>query len=260
MLDAEEQGLREIDEALAWIVTRARYGAALLPDGAPQHFKRVDGLVEAHRSQVVLVRALGSQRSWSRETGGPRTGKSLVLDRDHAFLAGSEALHIQDDRTRQAVLALARATTEVDPLARVGALWEAVEFFVGRTTVPKLFTKEDRQAIVAALPETLSARQRARVERLVDQQLNDLPLRTKLEAVLDREHIPHSDDEIETLFGLRVSRNKALHGQGRVAPTTEELQQAMAFVARMLVHRLWAKGHQRSSQQRRPAADPGSVD
>ena len=43
-------------------------------------------------------------------------------------------------------------------------------------------------------------------------------LRQKLEAVLDRERIPRTDAEIDTLFGLRASRNDAVHGRAREVP------------------------------------------
>ena len=240
MLDAEERGLRQIDEGLAWLVTRARYGTALLPDSTPQRFSRAEALTRPRRAPVVLVRALGSQRRWTHETTNPENEDLLALTSRHPFMAHSESLAEQSDQTKQAILALARATAEPDALARVAALWEAIEFFVGSYQPPKLFSKAERKQIIASLPDGLSAEQCYRVERLVNEQLNELPLRRRLEDVLDQERIPHTDDEVKTLFGLRSTRNDAVHGRARAAPAIEDLQQATAFVARLLVHRVWS--------------------
>jgi hypothetical protein len=240
LLDAEEQGLNQIDETLAWLVTRARYGAATLPDRSPQTFSRQEALTRPRRGSLVLVRALASQRRWTHETRTPESDNALHLKSEHPFVSKAELLVQQSDQTKQAILALARATAEPDGLGQVSALWEAIEFFVGSYTPPKLFSKGDRKKIIDALPEGLTPAQRYRIEKLVNEQLNHLPLRRRLEDVLDLERIPHTDEEVQTLFGLRATRNDALHGRGRASPAIEDLQQATAFVSRLLVHRVWA--------------------
>jgi hypothetical protein len=258
MLDAEERGLQQIDEALAWLVTRARYGTALLPDRRPQRFSRSEALARPRRSPVVLVRALGSQRRWAHETTKPENESVLALTSRHPFMEHSQSLAKQSDQTKQAILALARATADQDALARVAALWEAIEFFVGSYQPPKLFSKAERKQIIAALPSDLSAEQRFRVERLVNEQLNELPLRRRLEDILDQERIPHTDNEIRTLFELRSARNDAVHGRGRATPAIEDLQQATAFVARLLVHRVWT-GRDESLRSSRSSAAGSSA-
>jgi hypothetical protein len=163
----------------------------------------------------------------------------LALDPQHRFLARQEALARQTRHTREAVRALNRACQETDGLARVGALWDAIEFYVGHHQSAELFSKAERKQIKKCLPEGLSERQIARARKVIDEQLNNPPLRHRLEEVLDMEAVPHADAEVGDLFVLRKLRNDALHGKERVDPTEDQLQQATSFVARMIVNRVW---------------------
>lgn len=241
MLDAEERGIRHIDEALAWLTARGHYGTALLPNGVAQRFSRAEALGRARRGASVVVRGLATQRRWMHLTTHEGEAQELKLHPDHRFLERADAVRGLNNQMKLALLALARATSEADRLARVGALWEAIEFFVGNYAPPRLFSKQERQAMVASLPTELNAAQRTRAEKLINEQLNSAPLRRRLEDVLDLERIPHTDSEIATLFGLRDVRNNALHGRARSEPGIEELQQATAFVARLLVYRIWRR-------------------
>jgi hypothetical protein len=72
---AEDGALARIDLALAWIATRGRYGAALLPDGAPQSFDRQAGRLTARRGRVVLVYGTESERAWLRQ---PEEGDNVA--------------------------------------------------------------------------------------------------------------------------------------------------------------------------------------
>jgi hypothetical protein len=51
--DAELSGSSEIDLALAWLVARAHYSSALLPDGQLRHYERERGRSLATRRDVV---------------------------------------------------------------------------------------------------------------------------------------------------------------------------------------------------------------
>jgi hypothetical protein len=66
-----------------------------------------------------------------------------------------------------ALLALARATREPEPLAHVHALWEAIEFYAQRTSVEPMFTKAElnelRRLIDDERRDLRSERQRRRV-------------------------------------------------------------------------------------------------
>ncbi len=69
-LAAEEQGLMEIDVALAWLTARLRYGLATLPDGLPLAFERSESLAprrgrraRAHDNAPVASEASDSRRA-----------------------------------------------------------------------------------------------------------------------------------------------------------------------------------------------------
>lgn len=239
MLDAEETGLAAIDDALSWLTTRARYGAAITPDGVLQPFSRAESLSLPRRAPTVLVRGLTTQRRWIHDTDRAHTASELRLEPDHRFLAREETLARQTTHTREAIRALNRACHETDGLARVGALWDAIEFYVGHHRSNELFSKAERNLIKDSLPDSLSEQQAARVKNVIDQQLNNPPLRRRLEEVLDVEEVPHTDAEVEALFALRKLRNDAVHGKERVDPTEDQLQHATSFVARLIVNRVW---------------------
>lgn len=134
------------------------------------------------------------------------------------------------------MLALARAAHEVDPIGRVQALFEAIEFYVGDIKVDKLFSKCDRKGILRALPR-LMAEQSRRIEQLVGD-LNNAPLRTRLMRALDIDGVLVTAPEIELLWRLRDLRNDVVHGRRSDLPVTEDVEYGVSIVSRMLVYRV----------------------
>lgn len=235
MYDAEEEGLAAIDLALAWLTVRLRYGLAELPDGSALAFSREQSLTHVVRRDLVAVRGLGSTRQWLRQPTALTRQGSLSLDRADVRLAGGlRPLTLQE---RQALLALTRATSETDLLARVHALWEAIEFYATEATVPVMFSKPEVKAIRAALPDSLSDKQLARAKERIGQ-FNEPSLMVRLRALLDDEGVPISDAELELLLALRKLRNDVVHGRASVLPAAEDVEYAISIVARMLVHRI----------------------
>lgn len=53
--EAEDRGIESIETALAWIITRARYGTALMPDGTGNGFNRQVALNGPEQGSVVVV-------------------------------------------------------------------------------------------------------------------------------------------------------------------------------------------------------------
>ena len=131
------------------------------------------------------------------------------------------------------MLSLRRATTEQDLLARLLALWEAIEFYVSGVQVPTLFTKRDLKAIRASLPELTEAQQKRAVERVGH--FNEPSLMIKLAAQLDEDGVPIDDSELELLEKLRKLRNNVVHGRSSERPLTDDVEYATSIVARMLV-------------------------
>jgi hypothetical protein len=233
--DAEQEGLREIDTALAWLAVRARYGLARLPTAAAISFRRAQALARPTRRDVVLLRGLDTARRWIRVLGTSAETSALPLDEESWFVPGLPATLTTQDR--QALVACRRAATEEDPLGCVNALWDSIEFYVANTALPPLFTRSDLEAIRSGLPEGLSAMQLRRLEgRLAD--LNAPPLLARLAAALAEDKVPISDGEMRLLQRLRRLRNAAVHGRGAEVPRNDELEHALGIVSRMLVFRV----------------------
>lgn len=174
-------------------------------------------------------------RQWLRRPETVDQPRAVELERSTPRLDPDlPALTLQE---RQAILALARATHEPDPLSRVYALWEAIEFYTSGVSVPPLFGRKERKAIKRALPDTLSSQQRERALSLIGE-LNNAPLRIRLRAAMDADDIPIDDGEVELLWRLRDLRNDVVHGRKTELPAAEDVEYATSIVARMVVHRL----------------------
>jgi hypothetical protein len=143
-------------------------------------------------------------------------------------------LTLQD---RQALLACQRAATEPDPLARVQALWEAIEFHLSGTHLPRLFTREQLNALRSAIPAGLNGEQRQRVLKKIGE-LNDPPLMEQLHAVLEAEGVPITGAERKLLQRLRDLRNDVVHGRSTDLPDPEDVRYATSVVSRMLIFRM----------------------
>ena len=144
-------------------------------------------------------------------------------------------LTLQD---RQALLACQRAAAEPDALARVQALWEAMEFYVAGARVPPLFTREQLSALRRAIPVDLNDEQRQRMLNKIAE-LNNPPLMIRLRRVLETEGTPVTEAEIALLRRLRDLRNNVVHGRSAALPEQEDVQYATSVVSRMLIFRIY---------------------
>ena len=236
-VDAEEDALQKIRTALAWIVVRVRYGLLRLPSEAVQSFTRHDARSLPHAADLVAVHGLRSGRTWLRVAGEASSAPTLTLD-DSPHLMQPPLPSILTLQDRQALLACQRATAESDPLERVQALWEAIEFYVSGARVPTLFTSEQLSALRRAIPVDLNDEQRQRVLNKIAE-LNAPPLMVRLRSVLAVEGTPVTYEEIALLRRLRDLRNDAVHGRSTALPNQEDVQYATSLVSRMLVFRMY---------------------
>jgi hypothetical protein len=111
---AEDAGLAKVDLALAWIATRGRYGAALLPDGEPQGFDRRAGRLAARRGSVLLVYGTETERVWLRRPEDENDVAERKLESGSAFLRPELPAQIEiEDRLSLGALRL--AATQRDP-------------------------------------------------------------------------------------------------------------------------------------------------
>ncbi len=233
-LEAEERGLEAIDLALAWLTLRLRYGLVILPDERPLPFQRSESLARPTRRDMVMVRGLTTTRQWLRQPRSLEIARTVDPTPDGLRMDGNmPQLPLQE---RLAVLALARATQEPDELARVHALFEAIEFYAAGVKVKQLFPKASLKEIRNGLPASLTAQQRGRIGDLLGG-ANAAPLRIRLVQALDEDGVPITADEVDLLWRLRQLRNDVVHGRKSELPVREDVEYATSIVARMLMYR-----------------------
>lgn len=244
--EAENLGLLAIDTALAWLITRGRYGAATLPNGDPQSFDRQKALRAPRRGPVVLVVGTKTKRFWLRRPDPPLDAVGRRLDaHDDSLLPRLPAqLEVND---RLALLALRLAASEIDPLMQVRALWQAIESYAEkRKGEQKLFDKRAKKMISKRLlgdePLDLNERQRKRLEEAIEN-LNRGSLRQRLERRLKEDAVLVTEDELTLLQELYDIRNDVVHGRSvDDPPERDKINYGISIVARMLVHRVAAVG------------------
>jgi hypothetical protein len=134
---AERAGLDAINLAVDWLAVRLRYGLAQFPDGHPQPFDRDSRRVLPTRGDLVAVRGLLTQRRWLRSTAMQLRASTVAVDPTDRLLSGLP--DCLSPAERLALAACRRAASESDALARVQALWEAIEFLVAGVAAPRLF-------------------------------------------------------------------------------------------------------------------------
>ncbi len=235
LLEAESEGVRQINLALAWLTVRTHYSSVSLPGGSPHAFRRHWTLSRVSLRDVVVVRGLSSNRRWLRAL----RGKPLNLQLAVGEIEGLESPAFPSEVPMQVAVAISawqRAVKADDPVEALVALWEAIEFYVSGTTSEKLFTKSKLKTIRKNATEGLSNDQERRVEEVL-RMLNEAPLMVKLREALEEDGVPYSNEEFDLLRRVRDKRND-LHGRSREAPSESDLRYAIAIVNRMLVYRI----------------------
>jgi hypothetical protein len=185
---------------------------------------------------VIAVTGLTTGRRWLRRPPGARVESRIVFNaRSHlndppvpADLPASDA---------NALSAARRAITPGDTALRTHALWEAFEFYVAQRPSARLFTKADREAILAASKTSLSKEQLARLSQVVYGPLNELPLMDKLLATLTDEGIVLTGTDRAVLARLRKVRNQTIHGRP-AEEVGDDLEHGCSILTRALVTRL----------------------
>lgn len=236
MYDAETVGLRRIDDAMNWVRVNSRFGGSRWPDGEPRAFSRENARAAVRAEGPAWVRAMGSGRTWLRDTEVPsRRAVADLLQVLAPELALPEGL-----ADRLAVAACARAADDgLATIDRVGALWEALEYYAGGISVVPLFSSGERRAIKRSLPSGLTPSQRSRIEALVDE-ANRPPLLARVRAGIEANGVPVTDAEMALLRRLRAARNDTVHGRVPEPITRSDIEYGVSVVARLLLHRAGA--------------------
>jgi hypothetical protein len=234
---AEEAGVSAIEAAVAWLVTRGRYGFARLPDGHLQPFARQESLRTPQTGSVVLVRGTTTGRRWLRSRHTEDRPITRALEQGAPLLKPALPAELPAAE-RHALLALRRATSEAILESQLEALWEAIEFYAAGTKVQKLFEPAELKRLRDSPPEWLNADQRRRFVEVI-KDLNSAPLRVRVALRLEQDGVPLTEQERDLLFKtLRHARNRPTHGKVPKPPTRPEIHRGISIVARMLVYRI----------------------
>jgi hypothetical protein len=236
LLEADTEGTREIDLALAWLTARTRYSSVVLPGGElPLSFGRHWTLSHVQQRDVVVARGLTTNRKWIRAQRHLPSSPKLTLEE----IDDLEAPALPPDvpvEVSVAISAWRRAVGTSDPVEAVVALWEAIEFYASGTKVEKLFAPSELRTIRDNATEGLSDPKKYRVEHVLGM-LNQAPLMVRLQEALEEDGVPYTEEELDVLRRV-LSKRSDLHGRSREAPPESDLRYAVAIVNRMLVHRV----------------------
>jgi hypothetical protein len=231
MYDVETLALAEVEAVLSWASTRARYGLTHLPRGQTQTFVRARALSRPRRGEFSVARGLDSGRTWLRGLAQSDPGEVIDLASNDWLPPAPESL---SDAQRLSLAALRSAVDADDPLVRVQALFQAVEFYVAGVTTSARFDKTEARRIRRSIPKDIDPELRERALSLFAK-LNEPPLMAKLRAAARRDGVPLTEAEIELLSRIRGARNGTVHGRPTDAPNEDELNYAVSVVARLLL-------------------------
>ncbi|MDI1461157.1 hypothetical protein QEZ54_09285 [Catellatospora sp. KI3] len=237
LFEAERRGSEDADIASAWLATRLKFTSVALPHEVPQWFNQMSSRVRPQSGSLLAVRALESGRRWIRAT---TLNMRYMVTEIPISESWAEEPQLMDEITvqeREAFLCFWRSVDLRDPLTSLIALFDTIEFYVGSTTLPDTFAKEDLNRLMREAPEWLSDTQRTRYTEVLRNGLNSPSLARRLDARLKSDGVPVTEAERATIRKLRGLRNPAQHGRKRKAPAMEDLRTGWSVVARMLVYR-----------------------
>lgn len=237
--DAEREGAGLIDSAAAWLTARVRYAWSELPPGSLESYVRADTRVTVARADGICVIAVDGPRRWWRASEVGRSAGAVRLAGDSAWILPPMPADVPEP-DRDALLAIQRASTEGDPVQRVAAFWDAVEFYVGKRGSRKFFDDDEISTIVDRATAGLPDEKANRVRRLLEDLVNNQSLMTRLRQVLAEDRVPLTNDDLALLRKLRRQRNRVAHG-GRAMPAHADLDRAVAMMSRAMVIRWWGR-------------------
>lgn len=241
LYEAETDGLRAIDEALAWLAAIARFTGASFRGTGARNFKRAWSQCMPVRGSVVSVRRIAGGGEWLRGTNDSQAHPALDLGEISQWMDSFPSPSRLTVQLREALLAWRRAADSSDPVLATVSLWDAIEFYAAGARPTKIFDKGEMRSMRAAL-ETLALTEPQR-DRLGDviARVNELPLLARLRDVMNSDQVPFTDAELEALKNVRKARNDLVHGRSSGGAADEDLRAALSLVNRMLVYAIGAQ-------------------
>jgi hypothetical protein len=233
LYQAELRALPRIQAAIDRLVLEAQYSLACDPDATAVAFERTALLTDPTLCQEVLVVGIKTGRRYLRSL----TSRPVRADLSTRGLQLPPSPDEPDASFEEAVRSWRRAVRSSDRVEAVGAIFEAIEFFVAGAKVKLIFGPHDLDAIRAAVAGVaLAEEQRERLADVIGR-ANEPPLLAKIRASLAQYVVPYSEAELAALWRLRKFRNHAQHGKTRKPPVELDLDLAKGLVNRMLCFR-----------------------
>lgn len=233
---AEELGLAQIRQAIAWVSLCAKYSFSKLRDRDEREFRRdVSASSSIELSNIVHVRALRTAHRWLRCVDQPLA--LHIVNPAELDLKDLSVPKLTDDDVWQAVLCWERASNPISFRSKSSALWQGVEHYVKATEMSKLFSNAERKSLKRDVPYWMTPGQKVRYKEMIDK-LNDVPLMPRLEEAIARDKAPISSDEFTVLQRSRRSRNMFEHGNVPSDSDSDDLRMAIGLLGRLLVYRL----------------------
>lgn len=245
MYAAQIQAISEFDQVLAGLITGSRYSLFRYPSGSPVPWRRELYQFNPARIELTVVASSSSSRAWVRRTGILELSESMSAS-DEPLPRFARLTEHSNLQLRQAFLLCSRAARPGTAVDRITALWQGLEFLVGkqpnRAPIYDRETLDKVQSVFnEALKPLLSKEQWSRMDGLLGQ-LNDPPLIVKLRQYFIELDIPILDSEVDRLWRLRAYRNKVNHGKEPTPPSKSEIDFGAALMARILVYSVAGSG------------------
>jgi hypothetical protein len=239
VFEAEAEGIEAIALAIGWLAARSHYAGASLPNAECIRFARTNTLSRIDRGGAVYVRGLATTRRWLRSPSDSTKADDLRPESVDLIEMPRMVAANLTQQEREAVAAWKRSVEAPDPMARVSAISESIEFLCAgvRTPGTHLFARAQRKHLLKYGKGNLSAAQHERVKRLVGR-LNEPSLGAKLDHWLAREAVHLTPSDRDVLDRVREVRNNFVHGRSHDLPKAADLRYASSVVNRMLVHRV----------------------
>jgi hypothetical protein len=237
MHDAQEQGVRRIDEVLAKLATISRYSLLTGPHDEPWIWTREHKFFNPQRARVAIVVGRLAPRSWIQRLEVAPFDCTLDPNAPPLVKYQTDLPSVEPLSERQAMLFLTRAGHRISPIDRVIFMWQAVEFFLGDYKPPTLFDGPAKKVIKSArdfASQSLTPEQAARLRDFLGG-LNSPSMRMKLEHYIESTGVPVSKSEYDLLWDLRSFRNDIIHGREPTLPAQETIDHGVAVVARLFL-------------------------
>lgn len=259
---ALEKGRVRLQRLLDILSFGANYASATYPSKAGIQlftYDRSRTLVDIEQTEWAFVRdTTGAERYWMHWSAPHRDHAPFSLNRQDPILslyaifqelaeADDEDLTTKDRALLNALHALHQVRQSVSAKDALSHVWRCMEFLLAGYSTEPLFSDGERKAILkaskAVIVESvgdeqdsnpLREEQKKRLENVLNQQLNQTPLRTTWKLFCADHYLQYPDDDENFLWILRRNRNDHQHGRSTEV-SRSDIERAATMMEKALV-------------------------